>query len=384
MSDIPMTAEAAPATTNELPTSTDETVQLPNPVNTEATPEEKAEAEAEAKAAADKSAKKLSVRETLEAAAAKVDKADKDGTKADEVKPEAGKEPQPRENGKFVTKDKAPTEATVPAKPAADAPVRFTPEAKAAWANTPEPVKAEVQRSIKNLEAGLEEHSKRWAPLKEFDDLAKATGTSLPVAMKNYVEIDKLLGTNFPAAMQRICQNKGVDIRAFAADVLQLPAEARQALRIGGQPQNLPPAPSREVTELRQQVARLEQQIGGVTGTMQEQQQTAVEAELAEFSADKPLFNELSAEIAAYITNDGLSYQDAYAKAVEDFEAKAARAGFITRPQTRPSTVASPAGQPSPGSRSIKGAPGPGSSPATRKPSNSIREALERAAGMAG
>lgn len=378
MSEIEIAS--APAPENALPTATDETVILPNPIQAEG---EKTEEQL----AADKAAaepKKRTVRESVEAAAAKVEAKDKEAAKDGEATSEdkaaadakakadakavEGKTKDPK-TGKFVAKEPTP----------ADPPARFVAEAKTAWAATPDPVKAEVHRTIKNLEAGITEHAKRWEPLKEYDDLAKKSGTTLDRALKEYIGIDKQLGENFPAAMQRICANKGVDIRAFAADVLQLPPAARQQLRIGGQPQAAPVA-SPEVLDLRRKVAALEQQVTGVTGNIQQRQSAETERQVSEFAADKPLFSELSAQIAAHIANSGLSLPDAYAKAYDDFTAMAERAGFSTRTQ---SPVPQPRVQ-NPGSKSIKGAPGLGSSPATRKPSSSIREAILRAAQAVG
>jgi hypothetical protein len=374
----------------------DDAVSLPNPLSAEgnaadmaadkAAADRIAAEKAEAEKADAEPAKKRTVRDSVEAAAKAVEAKEQGDDKTDKEKPEAkadddtaaqstGKDRD--EKGKFVAK-------ADPGKPAAanksgDAPERFVPEAKADWTKTPDTVKAEVHRTIKNLESGLQEHQKRWEPLKEYDDLARKSGTTIDRALKEYVGIDKLLGENFVAGMQRIAANKGIDLRSFAADVLNLSPQARQQLQVTGQPQQVQTQSANEIA-LQRRIDQLEAKLNGVSSTQQQQTEQQINAELADFAKDKPLFNELANEIAFYIRTEGLHYTEAYDKAVQVFEEKAKRAGFITQQQAAPA----PRGQPSAGTRSIKGAPGPGSSPVNFKRSSSIREAIERAAARAG
>jgi hypothetical protein len=161
-------AEASPAAV--------EPVAPPNPisVNNEA-PEPKEGAKVDDKT---EPAKPLSAREALQKARDKVDAepvaskeakldnkaVEKPVAKAEPVKSDG---PARSEDGKFAAKTAdgektetvqqpaAKVEAGKPATPAADAPARFSTDAKAAWATAPEPVKAEVHRAIREMEAGI-------------------------------------------------------------------------------------------------------------------------------------------------------------------------------------------------------------------------------------
>lgn len=391
MSDEAIVQEAPGAAPSEQP------VSLPNPISTEPNPGAGDKPEAKAETPAPE--KKLSVRESLEAAAKKTEQKE---VATDKAKPLETSTANRDDKGKFAAAAPKPGEAgqqkadpavvDATAKPAAtvhaEAPTRFSNDAKAAWATAPEPLKAEVHRAIRELDQGIAKYkpdAEKFVPFKEFHDLATSLKVDPARALREYVTLDKMLGENFPEAMARICQNKRVDIRAFAADVLQLNPQARAALKIGaGQQQAQPVSP--EVLALRNEIAQLKQQIGGVTGHVQQQQaqsQQAQEAvvnhEIATFkTTNPPLFDELSQQIAEHIANSGLSLQDAYAKAFGDFQDMAQRAGL--KPQHQATTeTADLAAQTLKGQKSITGAPGAGSAPATQKPSSSIREALRKA-----
>lgn len=372
MSDVAMTAEAPAAPIEDV-------VHLPNPISTESTNSE-AEVKPEPKVTEATAEKKLTARESLELAAAKIDKAEKTEV-TDKAKP-VETQAQRDEKGKFVAKpaEEAKPDATEKADPAkaekapvthniAEPPKRFSEDAKVAWATAPDPVKHEIHRAIRNLEAGIEEHAKRWEPIKEYDELAKKSGTTIDRALKEYVGIDKMLGENFAAGIERICANKGVNLRDFAAQVLgQSPDAARSES-------------DTQIRQLTQMVSRLEEQLGGVTGSIRQQTETQVQQEISAFKADKPHFDELSTEIATHITNNGLSLEQAYDKAVEDAQEKARRLGFITPPPPAARDLEEhiPKGQ-----KSLTGAPSFGSSPATQKPSPSVKDALRRAMQAAG
>lgn len=365
----------------------EEVVVPPNPIRTE--PNSGAEGKPAPKADAKPSAEKRpSVREAVEAAAKKVDADDKAQTPAKPAaetkveKPAEKADATPSRDrdatGKFIAKEGEPAKTGTNA----DAPTRFSNDAKAAWATAPEPVRAETHRAIRELEAGVAKYkgdADAYVPFKPFHDLAKQMNVDPAKALREYVTLDRMLGENFPAAMARICQNKGVDIRSFAADVLGLPAEARTALKIG-QPQQQARAVDPEVLRLRHEVGQLQQQLGALTGQVQQRGAQGVEAEVAAF-ADKPLFNELSEKIAAHIRNDGLSLADAYDKAYSEFQAMAERAGLIPRAnEAAPEVAADLAAQTQKGQKSIAGAPSAGSYPAAKKPSSSIRDAIRAAA----
>jgi hypothetical protein len=400
-------AEAALAQDySPIETPIEDVASLPNEVSTEGSQADRA-AEAAEQRKADKLAAeraketKLSPREALEAAQAKVEKesaaeakkakatpkvtaeADDEAAEADADEP-AKKGREKDEKGRFkpakadadtdTETDGPAVDDAAKAKPGqrapADinvAPARFSPDAKEAWAAAPESVRGEVHRAFRNMESGLEEHARRWAPIKEYDDLARASNTTLPAALKEYVGIDRMLGENFMGGIQRIFQNKGVDLREFAAHVLGQPVDKVEQ------------ANSKAFRDLQAHNAQLEQRLARIETKGQSAEMNAIMSTIDEFKKDKPLFDELSDDILVHIQNNGLSLDDAYDRAYDDAQSKAQRLGFNTRAKARDADPDPSSDQLRSGRRSINGAPSAGSSPATSKPSPTIRESLRRA-----
>ncbi|UXN69915.1 hypothetical protein N8A98_22350 [Devosia neptuniae] len=359
-------------------------VSPPNPIEVdnvdheaEAAAAEKAKTPPEPKPAE----KKLSTREALEKAAEKV-KADDKGDEGDKDKAKAKPDDQPK---KTVEPDKAkePVKAeqqpedkaapvvdpNKPRQPHDDAPSRFSAEAKAAWAEAPEHVRAETHRAFRELETGIQEHQRRWEPIKPYDDLARQHGTTIDAALERYVAFDKLLNDDFVKGLESICADKGMNLRDVVAQLA------------GQKPDQAQSQTDTTIRELRAKVAELERHIGGVSKTIQTQQAESIDAEVSAFAADHPNIDALANRIVEHI-NAGLSLDQAYAKAEEDARQEAERLGFIPKPADP--TPAAPSAQTDKGIKSIAGAPGSGSSPAARKPSSNVRDAVRRAMEAAG
>lgn len=276
--------------------------------------------------------------------------------------------------------------------PASDAPARFAsdPEAKAAWATTPEPVKAAVQRTIREMEQGIEQHrgdaQAYRDTYKPFDEMAKRSNLDPAKTMANYVSIDMLLTKDFNAGIAQIFKNKGQDVKAWAAQIAS------------GQDAPQPSAQEQTIAELRNEIAQLKQGFDGVSQTMQRQRDGQISQSLEGYiatleDADKALFNELDAEIAANLQADpSTTLAAAFAKAKkDDSDRYARRYGAQTSVATVPADNAAaqtrdpdPAPQTRKGDFSIHGAPGSGSDPAPRKgpnatPRKSPDDAIERA-----
>ena len=345
------------------------------------------------------------MRDTLKAAAAKVEgETDKP---AGEVKPQPSRD----QTGKFAKGEAAadpkaagsqttdPKTAERPAPkvdasvPHAQAPARFSPDAKAEWDKLPESVKAETHRALRELEQGhgkYKESATRYeTSYKEFDALAKQFNADPKKVLQEYVGIDRLLGENFVGGLQRIAENKGVDLKEVARQILGADAQRPSAQQQPGQGQpqagQFPPEAAAVIRNLQQTVQRLEQQVTGVTSHVSEQARSSAEraamSEVEAFAANRPYFNELSEQIAAHITNDGLSLEQAYDTAFNNAQAMARSLGFI--PQPAAASAADLEAQTLKGRKSIAGAPSAGSSPAAHKPSSSIRDALRKAISQA-
>ena len=282
----------------------------------------------------------------------------------------------PAEAKEAAPVDPTAVDATKEQTPAGDAPTRFSPDAKAEWAKTPEPVKAEVSRAIRELEQGIEKYRGDATvyndTFKPFVDMAINSRLDPKATLQNYVGIDMLLAKDFDAGIRQIFQNKGQSVEAWVA-------------KLTGTPQ----APQDQtITELRNELAQLKNSLGGVTQTIEQQRTQGINQSLEGFmtampEADRALFNELDAEIAAYLRDPSMTLADAFAKAKADDEARYTRR-YGQRASSAPApapAAPSPAPTPQklPGSLSINGAPSSGSDPASRKTPSSPRAALDDA-----
>ena len=405
MSDTALAPDAAPspapapASDNGQPDPADYT---PTPKPVESTPEpadlDEATAEAEAKAKAEKRSK--STKDALKKAAEKVaadeakepkDDAEADKTKAKADEPDADKKAQNErlarsreaeqgaEKDKLARGDEKAGSSVKDEYP--DAPERFATNAKAEWRTVPPTVKAEVHRASGELERGFEKYKQdatAYNEIRDFDDLAKKTGTSMKQAMSNYVGIEMLLRKDPIAGFERIAKNIGVPLRDIAAHVL------------GQQPNQQQSQADRHIMQLEQKIERLEQGVGGMQRGQAEQQmnQTVQQVEAFAKAPGHEHFEVLAPDIEN-ILNSGKSadLQEAYDMALQDFQKKAEQLNLAlssaTSQRIRPAD--DPLAQNQRGEKSISGAPGPGSDTGTRKPpSKSTRDALKRAFARAG
>lgn len=267
------------------------------------------------------------------------------------------------EHGRFKAKaaDEAAETETEPkaetapeAKPQTDdTPPGLSDAAKAAWKDTPEAVRADVQRRFREMESGLQAYQQEYGGLKEFAQLAKSHGTTLKDALANYVGIEKALASNPKEAFEHIAKNVGVDLRQmFGAQ-----PEGQQAQQ-----------DAQTIQGLRQELAELRRGFQGFTQRYQQTQTQQREAETMKqveaFAAQHPRFEELGGEIAEML-------KTGYATSLEDAYAKAERLHPAPQPP-EPAQTRKPVAN-----LSVAGAPGSGSNPTTRKPPANIENHLD-------
>lgn len=288
--------------------------------------------------------------------------------KTAEAKPEPKSDGQERgPDGKFVAKDaKEATDKPADTQPAqksaglADPPSRFSEDAKKAWAEAPESVRAETYRAIRETEQGIQQYQKAFEPIKPFLDMAKGDAQQLAAAMGRYVNTENVLRSNPVQGFSEIARNMGLS-----------PQQVGKML-LGEEPGQADPR-DQQFMAMQQELQQLRQQTGQVTQTMQEQREKAVLSQVEQFSQANPRFDELSDEIATMLSTG-------YAKDLQDAYDKADRLNPAPAPVVETPPPAPPA-QTRP-TRSLTGAPSHGSNPTTtRTPSKSPREALNRAFG---
>lgn len=389
MSDV----SGAPAESEPAPV-VDEVVAPPSPVDTAPpTPEPVKDEPKPAEKPAPKDEKPLSSRDALKAAAERVEKEAKDKPDSKPKPVEAG--PARDETGKFAPKEgekpaekpvqadpakPAPVEAPKPAASAHAAPVRFSPDAKAVWETAPEPVRAEVARMEREMSQGLEKYkadATEFESVRPFHEMAKQSGTTLAQAMSNYVNMEKLIRSDPGRGFLELCKNAGIDPKKmgeFLSGQQTEGGDAPETAGLKGQSQ-----------ALQQRIDQLEAQIG-------ELKSAPVQAQVQEFASKNPLFHLLSNDIAQELQGmrergETPDLPRAYEAAKQKYpELAAAHTPAPAQIPPEPSKVPAPApaAHTDKGTKSIAGAPTPGSDPVSRQPSSSIKDALRRAAAQAG
>jgi hypothetical protein len=104
-------------------------------------------------------------------------------------------------------------------------PTRFSADAKAAWDEAPEVVRAEVSRMEREFLAGFAKHraaAARDASIAEFHDMAAKGRTTLKEALSRYVNMENQLRADPVKGLEIICQNAGMSLQEVAAKVLRL------------------------------------------------------------------------------------------------------------------------------------------------------------------
>ncbi|MBB6304041.1 hypothetical protein [Rhizobium leucaenae] len=305
-----------------------------------------------------------------------------------------GQQPQQRErnpDGTFKTKSAEATASTVP-KPAvetkptpvtdpakqtnfAEAPARFSPDAKSAWAAAPEQVRAEVTRALKELETGIEQHRQNFEPYREFDKQIKANGQTFKEVFDHYTGIEQLLAQNPLGGLDRICQNLGLSLRQVAAHVMgQAPDQANNQQEA-------------TIRELRNEIASLKSGLSGVSTSIQSQKESAALAHVQQFAGDKPRFEELANDIRFFLESGRIDANLPLEQKLAEAYALAERLNPApVQTQTPPAAATADAAQTrtNKGQLSTTGAPSSGSNPANRKQPASSREALDRAFASVG
>jgi flagellar biosynthesis chaperone FliJ len=368
------------------------------PVEAPAIHEAPAQAErSEPSETGERAAKVVSRREAIDKAFASVEAPEQPAAKPD-VKPtgERARNPDgtfassaaPEQAANAPEKAQDATQQQTQAKPLDEPPARFSPDAKAAWAQAPEPVRGEIRRAITELENGLAAKNQQleaFKPLESYAQAAAQQGTNLKSVIDNYLGWETRLKQDPENGFVGLLQNMGQDPVAFAQSVLE---------RAGVTPGDH----TGTVNQLRGQVQQYQQNL-----TTMQQEMESLRTELLQYAnkeletvaKEKPGFDELRPVM-------GKLMKDGWAESVEDAYAMASR----LRPDLIPSPAA-PVGQPpapemaqpaqavapvqqaqTPQTRkanlSVTGAPGSGSHPAHRKPPTTRGEAIDRAFARAG
>lgn len=248
--------------------------------------------------------------------------APKPDAKVEAETPEAKAARERAPDGKFAPKEPKEPSAPVVAEPADGSgqegetkprpsegrdytkpPAHFLPRAKEAWPSVNPDVQGEVHRMAQNYEKGIAEYKEsheNWTKLREFDQMAKQAGTTVPDALKNYVAIDQLLRTNPVEGIGRVLNAAGITPEQYANHILGQKQQAAQ------NPQQA------QTNQLGQTIQQLTAQIQQMQQREQQREQEAAEAKriaeieqkfITPFKAEHPRYDELQDDIAFFLNS---------------------------------------------------------------------------------
>lgn len=249
-----------------------------------------------------------------------------------------------------------------------EAPVRFSADAKAAWNDVPDPVKGEVGRALRELEGGLVQYQQAFEPLKPYFQMAQQSQTTIHEALDRYTALDGALVSEEPGerlhAIESILDYAGITPRDYAGYILsQKPDEA--------QSRN-----DQTIRYLRQELADLRNQLGGVSSSIQLRHEDDALKQVEEFATANPRLNEPEFQtiiLRLLQTQMADTLQGAYDMAERLNPAPAASVPFgAANPKAGPAQTRN-------GNLSITGGPGSGSNPARRKAPSTARESVDGA-----
>lgn len=342
--------------------------------------------EAEAKAAPEKVAKDKGQPARVDLVRGEDGKfSPKEVAKAAEARPQDAAPPvKPGEQAK--PGDQQQAKPALPSHTAENPPARFSETAKAKWASADPELRGEVSRMERELTQGFQKHresAEKFEGYRELDDIARKHGHHSGAAVfREYYQTEQLLQKDLVGGLDSICQKMGVSLRDVAAHVLNQPAEQQTSQQ------------DATIRELKQEIAGLKQQVGGVVQTHQKQTLKTINTEVSEFAAAHPRFTELEKDIAFFLeTRCPGNLEEAYTLAerlnpVDGSNTNSAASSAAATPAASSAAADDDeAAQTRKGTRSINGAPSAGSHPGARKraPQNqSLDEALDRAFAAAG
>lgn len=269
---------------------------------------------------------------------------------------EAGAEAEAADDQEAAEKPEAKPEKEDKPRPRFDPPAGLSAEGKAAWEQTPDPVKADISRRLREMETGLQGYQSEFGALKQYAEMARKEGTTLADVVQNYVSLENLLRQDARAGIEAVAKAVGFDLSQL------------------GQPAGEVDSRDQTIAELRRDLAELKQGWQGFQQSQQQREQEAqqrtIQQQVEAFAADHPRLDELDETMAGLIR----------AGIAADIETAYQMAERIN-PAPQPEIPAPAAAQTRalPTSRSIAGAPASGSNPAARKPPADARTAVSAA-----
>jgi hypothetical protein len=314
------------------------------PEMTDTGTQEATESSSSPEAAVDAAFAKLEAEEQSEAIAETPAEEPVEAQEAEQEQPEAEPEGEPAQNEW------------------SEAPARMSEAAKAAWADTPPDVQADIHRTITEMENGIQQYKEAYEPFQNMAQHFAQTGQTPDEVFNFYSGMEDLLRTDVVGGFHQIASNLGLDIYSVAEHILN----QSQGVNEG------PTLEQQQLQQAQQQIQQLTAQIQGIHHENAQTRQMEATNIVAEFSKTHPRVDELSQDIATLIDLGK-------ANSLEQAYEMAERLNPAPQPLPDPKPEPAPAQTRSPGSLSVDGAPNPGSNPGQRVPSKSADDAVDQA-----
>lgn len=229
-----------------------------------------------------------------------------------------------------------------------EAPNRFSEQGKHEWANTPENVRADVHRMVRDFNGAYQryrEDHETMNAIRPFHEMARQQGTNLQTALNNYVSMEMKLREDLVGGLDVIVRNLG--LKGEDGRPITLTDVAYHIMNMTPDQHRLTQAQNAQVAQ-RQQIGQLHQKIDVLQNSLQQMHnQTRFSASrdaVEQFAQDHPRFDELGPAIKAEI-DLGFPLEQAYRRAELLYPATQAAQTRTASAQTRPAD------------RSISGAP---------------------------
>jgi hypothetical protein len=208
-------------------------------------------------------------------------------------------EQQPRENGKFASKDKPtpdqpPAQAVEPATPAIDRPQSWSPDDQAIWDSlTPaaqDKIAKRESESHKRI-SQFGEQFKAVQPLAQFAkqnaDYFRSKGASPGQYMQYMTQLSQNFDANPHAVLEHLAQQKGIDLRAHYGQP--------------GQQNDIVRSLQAEIAQARREAHEAKSAISQQAAVETDRSLKALVSKIEEFAKDKPDYAELESKMLAHV-----------------------------------------------------------------------------------
>ncbi len=168
-------------------------------------------------------AKEAEAAESAKASEERIKDAEARAEKAEKAAEKATKDAEANTAADSRTEDSAEPDTQDSTQSGYQPPAEWTPEAKADWETTPETVRSQVERTISEMQQGLEKHkgnSEKWDSVAQFEPLAAQFNADLPTVLSDYNEMSKMMRANPIQGIQYLAERHGIGLTQLAEQVL--------------------------------------------------------------------------------------------------------------------------------------------------------------------